>query len=89
MTKLKAEVETVETAEVETVETAASFEDALKPKTEKVKGNGDRLGLYLVLTGESARVVKLALEKVHETNYAAYIRRLVLADLKARLNHKA
>ena len=77
------EVKTVEaTTEVKT----KSVEDILAPKTDKVKTNGKRLGLYLVLLDEDAVIVKAALDKVGEKNYAAYIRRLVLADLKSRLN---
>lgn len=84
---MKAEVKTEQAAVAEVKE--LSFEDALAPKAERVKGNGDRLGLYLVLTGQNAKVVRAALVKVGEKNYAAYIQRLVLIDLKARLNGKA
>lgn len=63
-----------------------SIEDVLAAKPTRAKGTGDRLGLYLVVIGPSAKVVKAALDKVGETNYAAYIKRLVLADLKSRLN---
>lgn len=76
------------TAEVKTEQAAElSFEDALTPKAAKAKSNSDRLGLYVVLTGANARVVKMALVKVGETNYAAYMKRLLLADLKSRLNN--
>lgn len=96
MGKPTAEVKASEpTAEVKATEPTAevkasepTFEDALAPKPDRVKGNGDRLGLYVVLTGASAKVVKLALAKVGETNYAAYMKRLLLADLKSRLNGK-
>lgn len=76
--------EATEQAEVKVAE--MSFEDALAPKTERVKSDGDRLGLYLVRTGVEARVIRAALVKVGETNYSAYLQRLVLADLKSRLN---
>lgn len=75
-------------AEAEATQVPASFEDVLAAKPKRADSTGDRLGLYLVITGPGAQIVRAALQKVGETNHAAYIQRLVREDLKARLNGK-
>lgn len=83
-TKVKTETEEVK-AEVAEVKAELSFEDALT-KAPRAKANGDRLGLYVVLLGADAVVVRAALKKAGvDGNLAGYLRGLVLADLKKRL----
>ena len=63
-----------------------SLDKALAAKP-RAKGTTPKtLWIGMSVTGDSMAIVKAALDKVGETNYSAYVKRLILTDLKARLN---
>lgn len=51
-------------------------------QTKRNKGNGDRIGLYAVFTGEEAVVIREAARKAGIQNLSEFARHAVVAELR-------